>query len=214
MIRKMKSSLYVTDEIINYLIEKDNTFIYMKNRYGLVEYSLDQDLFESVVMNIVGQMLSLSAADKIYNRVVVLCNGAINAENLSRLNREQLRNCGMSYSKADYILEFSMRCLNKEFNFDNLDSLNDVEVIKFFRRIKGVGLWTAEMLSLFALGRENIFSYDDVALRNGIIKAKGFKTLSKKRFESLRKRYSPYCSYASLYFYKVNDDKEYEKCMD
>ena len=214
MIRKMKSSLYVTDEIINYLIEKDNTFIYMKNRYGLVEYSLDQNLFESVVMNIVGQMLSLSAADKIYNRVVVLCNGAINAENLSQLNREQLRNCGMSYSKADYILEFSMRCLNKEFNFDNLDSLNDVEVIKFFRRIKGVGLWTAEMLSLFALGRENIFSYDDVALRNGIIKAKGFKTLSKKRFESLRKRYSPYCSYASLYFYKVNDDKEYEKCMD
>lgn len=204
----------VSEDIMNYLIAKDNTFIYMKNRYGLVECTLDQNLFESVVMNIVGQMLSLSAADKIYNRVVVLCNGAINAENLSRLNREQLRNCGMSYSKADYILEFSMRCLNKEFNFDNLDSLNDEEVIKFFRRIKGVGLWTAEMLSLFALGRENIFSYDDVALRNGIIKAKGFKTLSKKRFESLRKKYSPYCSYASLYFYKVNDDKEYEKCMD
>ena len=91
-----------------------------------------------------------------------------------------------------------------------MKNLSDNEIINYLRQIKGVGLWTAEMISLFSLGKNNIFSYDDVALRNGIMKAKGFKTLSKKRFEMLRKKYSPYCSFASLYFYKVNDDKEYE----
>ena len=89
-----------------------------------------------------------------------------------------------------------------------MDKLNDFETIKCLRQIKGVGNWTAEMLALFALGKQNIFSFDDVALRNGIMKSKGFKTLSKKRFEALRKKYSPYCSFASLYFYRFNDDEE------
>ena len=63
------------------------------------------------------------------------------------------------------------------------------------------------ILALFTFRRENIFSYSDVALRNGIMKAKGYKTLSQKRFNSLKKRYSPYCSYASLYFYAHNDNE-------
>ena len=63
------------------------------------------------------------------------------------------------------------------------------------------------MLSLFALGRENIISYDDVAIRNGIIKAKNYKTLSKQRFQQLKNKYAPYCSYASLYFYAHNDNE-------
>lgn len=111
------------------------------------------------------------------------------------------------------LLEFCSGLLNYskgEYDFSILNDLYDENVIKYFRTIKGVGKWTAEMLALFSIGRENIFSYDDVALRNGIMKAKGFKTLSKKRFDMLRKKYSPYCSYASLYFYKVNDDKKFD----
>lgn len=110
-------------------------------------------------------------------------------------------------------MEFCSGLLNYskgEYDFSILNDLDDENVIKYFRTIKGVGKWTAEMLALFSIGRENIFSYDDVALRNGIMKAKEFKTLSKKRFDMLRKKYSPYCSYASLYFYKVNDDKEFD----
>ena len=64
--------------------------------------------------------------------------------------------------------------------------------------------------ALFSLGRENIFSFNDVALKRGIMKCHpNFKTVSETRFEKLRKLYSPYCSYASLYFYKVNDDPNF-----
>ena len=63
------------------------------------------------------------------------------------------------------------------------------------------------MIAEFTLGRLNIFSFDDVALQNGIKKAHGYKTLSKQRFERLRKKYSPFASVASLYYYAINDEK-------
>ena len=198
----------VTNEIMEYLKSKDEVFDYLYSKFGLISIDLDTDLFSSVVVNIIGQMLSKKAADNITSRFLTICNNQITAESILTLDRENIRSCGLSYSKADYILEFSKRFANNEFDFSILNSLNDVETIKYLKRIKGVGSWTAEMLALFCLGRENIFSYDDVALKNGIIKAKGYKTLSKKRFEMLRKKYTPYCSYASLYFYRLNDSKE------
>lgn len=201
--------LITTFEIIEYLKKKDSTFVELESKYGLIEHELHDDLFVSVVFNIVGQMLSNVVADKIYNRLLTLCNGVMSPENINSLEREDMRNCGMAYSKVDYIKEFASNYRNGKYDFSQLHELDDESIIKYLRNIKGVGLWTAEMLAMFSLGRENIFSYDDVALRNGIMKAKGFKTLSKKRFESLRKKYSPYCSYAALYFYKVNDDKEF-----
>ena len=77
--------------------------------------------------------------------------------------------------------------------------------------IRGIGEWTAEMIMLFVLDKENVFSWNDVALKRGIMKVhKEYKTLSRIRFEKLRKIYSPYYSYASLYFYAVNDDKGWE----
>ena len=79
---------------------------------------------------------------------------------------------------------------------------------KSIENIKGVGRWTAEMVVEFTLGRLNIFSYYDVALKNGIMKAHSYKSLSKNRFEILRKKYSPYCSVASLYYYALNDAKD------
>ena len=97
--------------------------------------------------------------------------------------------------------------VNKEYDFSGLESLSDEELIQELCKIKGVGIWTAEMLALFTFKRKNIFSYSDVALKNGIMKAKGYKTLSLKRFNSLKKLYSPYCSYASLYFYAHNDSE-------
>lgn len=81
-------------------------------------------------------------------------------------------------------------------------------MIDYLRQIKGVGRWTAEMIALFSLGRSNIFCFDDVALKLGILKAyPDYKTMNKPRFNQLRKKFSPYCSYASLYFYASHDAK-------
>lgn len=201
--------LKTTSEIISYLKKRDKIFCDLEKKYGLIEHELHSDLFVSVIFNIVGQMLSNAVANKIYIRFLELCDGELSATKINQLDREDMRNCGMAYSKVNYIKEFALKYSQGEYDFSKLSDLDNESAINYFRTIKGVGKWTAEMLVLFSLGREDIFSYDDVALRNGIIKAHGYKTLSKKRFEMLRKRYSPYCSYASLYYYKVNDDKEF-----
>lgn len=196
-------------KIISYLISKDKIFDHLNKKYGLIQRSLFADIFESIIFTIVGQMLSKNVGLKIYKRFLDLMGGKLNPEKIIKLKDTDIRNCGMAYSKVRYIKEFTQDYLDGKYDFASLDEMTDEQVIHFFRRIKGVGQWTAEMLALFSLGRKNIFSYDDVALRNGIIKAKNLKSLSKHRFELLRKKYSPYCSYASLYFYTVNDDKNF-----
>ena len=77
------------------------------------------------------------------------------------------------------------------YNWINLPSEIDPRFLEYCVNVNGYAL----------------FSYDDVALQNGIKKAHGFKTLSKMRFERLRKLYAPYCSVASVYYYAYNDDK-------
>ena len=204
-------NLITTKEIEQYLISKDQELQGLFDAYGLLSYSREENVYESIVYHIVEQMLSIHAARTIYGRLSNLCGGAVTADVICSLNKEDMRQCGISYSKVKYIQEFSLDYKNGKFNFNSLKEMTDYEVILYLKKINGVGLWTAEMIALFTLGRANVFSYDDVALRNGIMKAKGYKTLSKKRFECLRKKYSPYCSYISLYFYKCNDDKGWKK---
>lgn len=199
-------NLKATDEILNYLKSKDDVFIMLFNKYGYAKLKRESDIYQSIVSNIIGQQLSNKVKQVIYNRFLELV-GSVNPQNIMNTDTELIRQCGISYSKIKYIKELSENVLNENYSFDNLDELNDEELILQLCKIKGVGKWTAEMLALFSLGRENIFSYDDVALRNGIIKAKKYKSLTKQRFEQLRKKYSPYCSYASLYFYAHNDDE-------
>lgn len=137
--------------------------------------------------------------------------GDLTPENVSKLSVDDIRRCGISNKKAEYIIALSNAVFEGKYDFDQLYSMTDEQVIKYLMKIKGVGKWTAEMIAEFTMGRLNVFSFDDVALLNGIKKAHGFKTLSKTRFERLRKLYSPYCSVASLYYYRCNDDKAWDK---
>ncbi len=197
--------------IIEYLISKDKAFIELYNHYGLINCELYPDIYSSIVFQIIGQMLSKKAADSIITRFYELCSTKdISPEIVSKLTIEQLKECGLSKNKATYILELSQGLVDKSIDFDNLQFLSDREISSLLTSIKGVGSWTADMIMLFSLGRENIFCYQDVALKNGIIKSHSYKTLSTSRFENLRKKFSPYCSYASLYFYKCNDDPNWK----
>lgn len=123
-----------------------------------------------------------------------------------RIRREEIKSCGISRAQSGSgILALAQDTLEGKYDFSSLETLSDEKVIEFLTQIKGVGRWTAEMIAEFSLGRKNVFSETDVALRNGIMQAHGYKTLSKRRFAALKKKYSPYCSVASLYYYELND---------
>ena len=189
-----------------YVAGKDPVMKELVERFGRLEIRVSGDIFADLVSDIVGQMLSNRVAEAIVGRLRALAGG-LTPEKLLAKTLEEIKNCGMSARKAEYILALSRDVKEGKYDFSRLDSMTDGEAIAYLMKIKGVGRWTAEMIAEFSLGRKDIFSYDDMALRNGIVKAHGFKTLSKKRFERLRKKYSPYASVASLYYYRLNDEK-------
>lgn len=92
---------------------------------------------------------------------------------------------------------------SKEFDLDKINSMSDEEVISELSSLKGIGVWTAEMLLLFCLQRPNVFSYGDLAILRGIRMVYHHRKVSREQFEKYRRRLSPYCSVASLYFWAV-----------
>ena len=199
----------VTISIAKILKSSDSVFNKLIEKYGLLETHSSFDLFSSFIFHFIGQMLSNKVADVLWTRFVNLV-GEVEPHNILNIPDDKIRNIGISRAKIEFIKSFCNVIINKKIVLDSLNSLSDDELIRTLTKIKGVGEWTAEMIALFSLGRENIFSFKDVALKRGIMKCHpNFKTLSKTRFEKLRKLYSPYCSYASLYFYKVNDDPNF-----
>ena len=196
---------YDTKEMI-YISNKDPVMKALVDHYGKLKMGKVSDVYMSLILHIISQMLANSVSNTLIKRFLALV-GELNPENVLSVGADAICGCGISRKKAEYILELSNSVLENRYDFSLLDAMSDDEAVKYLMQIKGVGKWTAEMIVEFTLGRLNIFSYDDVALQNGIKKAHGFKTLSKLRFERLRKNYSPYCSVASVYYYAYNDDK-------
>ena len=143
------------------------------------------DLFPALVQSIVSQQLAIKAADAIFRRVKALL-GEITVERLLAVGFDELRACGLS-------------------NFETLTEKSDAEIIAELVKLKGVGVWTAEMLLIFALGRPDVLSFKDLGIRRGIMLLNHLDDLTEADFEIYRKRYSPYGTLASLYLWRIKD---------
>lgn len=162
------------------------------------------DIFYALVESIVSQQLAVKAAAAIFGRVEGLL-GELSAGNLLAADNSQLRQCGLSQRKIDYLRGIAEAELSGQIDFSSLSGKPDKEVIAELTRLKGVGVWTAEMLLLFALGRPDVLSYSDLGIRRGIMTLYNLNGLTQNDFEIYRRRYSPYGSLASLYLWKIKD---------
>ena len=167
-----------------------------------LEYS--GKLFPALVESIVSQQLAVKAADAIFRRVETLL-GEITAENLLAADVGSLRACGLSGRKIEYLRGIAEAQLNGTVDFKSLAEKPDAEIIQELVKLKGIGVWTVEMLLIFALGRPDILSYKDLGIRKGIMMLNGLTDLSEAEFETYRKRYSPYGTLASLYLWRIKD---------
>ncbi|EQB90222.1 hypothetical protein M918_01105, partial [Clostridium sp. BL8] len=94
--------------------------------------------------------------------------------------------------------------ISGEVDFSTLHTLTDEEIVKKLSALKGVGVWTAEMLLIFSLCRPDVVSFGDLAIRRGMMNLYGLKELPKEKFERYKKRYSPYGTVASLYLWALS----------
>ena len=163
---------------------------------------VDADLFSSVVHHIVGQQISTKAQATIWRRFQ---DGfeKIDADHILALDAEELQSFGISFRKVEYIRDFAGKVQRGEFDLEQIAHMSDEDAIRALSSLKGIGVWTAEMLLLFCLQRPDVFSFDDLAIQRGLRMTYHHRAITRKLFEKYRRRFSPYCSVASLYLWAV-----------
>ncbi len=187
---------------VEYLSKKDKKLAAAMNEIGHIERKLDEDLFSSVIHHIIGQQISVAALATVWQRMKDLL-GEVTAESICKAEIEALQKCGMTFRKVEYIKNFSENILKKELILEELSEKDDEEIIKILSSIKGIGVWTAEMIMTFSMQRPNILSYGDLAILRGMRMLYRHKEITPQLFAKYKKRYSPYATTAAIYFWAI-----------
>ncbi len=194
-----KKSLSKKDKIMSKLI---------KNYQGPSEIILTsrKDIFFSLCKSIVGQQISVTAANSVFLRFKKKCKNRINAKSVSKLSFYQLKSCGLSRQKVLGIKSLASQTLNKSFNPKLIKNMSDEEAINYLSNLRQIGRWSAEMILLFTYNRSNIWPVQDIGLLRAISKNYKKKYLPPIKFVNLlKKRFSPYCSVATWYLWRSID---------
>ena len=165
-----------------------------------------KDVFFSLCKSIIGQQISIAAANSVFLKFKLKCDNKINAKTVSKLTFNQLKSCGLSRQKVIGIKSLARQTLNKNFNPKLIKKMNDEEAIQYLSNLKQIGRWSAEMILLFTYNRSNIWPIQDIGLLRAISKNYKKKYLPPEKFVNLlKKRYSPYCSVATWYLWRSID---------
>ncbi|HPT77977.1 MAG TPA: DNA-3-methyladenine glycosylase 2 family protein [Candidatus Atribacteria bacterium] len=187
---------------MDYLRKKDKRLAEAIDRIGFIERRIIPDLFACLVNSIIGQQISIKAADTIWKRLQEIA-GEITVESILALSPEELKACGITMRKVFYIRDAAEKIRDGRFDIGALYDLPDDEVCKRLASLNGVGAWTAEMLMINSMQRPDIVSWNDLGIRRGMMMLYHHKKLDRAMFEKYRRRYSPYGSVASFYLWKV-----------
>ena len=192
-----------------YLSKKDKTIAKLIKNYQSPSETIltsRRDIFFSLCKSIIGQQISVAAANSVFLKFKKKCKGKINAKVVSKLSSAQLKNCGLSRQKVLGIKSLATQIINKSFNPKILNKMNDEEAIVYLSNLRQIGRWSAEMILLFTYNRSNIWPVQDIGLLRAISKNYNKKYLPPEKFVTLlKKRFSPYCSVATWYLWRSID---------
>lgn len=186
----------------DYLKAKDSRLAAVIDRLGHINRTVDTDLFSSVVHHIIGQQISTKAQATIWQRMQDAL-GTVTADSIAAAGVPLLQSLGMTFRKAEYITDFADKVHTGAFDLGAVERMSDEDAIRALSALKGIGVWTAEMILLFCMQRPDIFSYDDLAIQRGLRMVYHHRKIDRKLFEKYRRRFHPYCSVTSLYLWAV-----------
>ena len=118
--------------------------------------------------SIIGQQISVAAANSVFLKFKKICNGKINARKVDKISYLNLKRCGLSRQKVKGIKDLARKIINKEFKPQLIKKMNDEEAIEYLSNLKQVGRWSAEMILLFTYNRSNIWPLQDIGLLRAI----------------------------------------------
>jgi len=177
---------------------------------GRIELKKRKNIFIYLVKSITSQQLSTKVADVIYKRFLALFEGKEpTPEQVLELKHEQLRGIGLSNSKVSYVQNVARFALERGLDSRKLNKMENDELVEYLTEIKGVGRWTAEMIMMFALGREDVFAVDDLGIQIAMKNLFGIKISDPKKMKRkmilISEAWSPYRTYACMYLWRWRD---------
>ena len=163
--------------------------------------------FNSLARSIVYQQLSGKAAGTIFGRVLEAANtDPLTPDSVLKISPERLRAAGLSQQKASYIRDLAQKTREGVVDFERLSGLGDDDVIAHLTQVKGVGVWTVQMLLMFALKRPDVLPVADLGIRKAIQRTYGLETPPKpKEMEAIAEKWRPYRTVACWYLWRSLD---------
>ena len=189
-----------------YLMRKDKLMKKLIKKYSDNNLTTRKDVFFSLCKSIIGQQISVAAANSVFLKFKKKCKNKINAKTVLKLTFSQIKRCGLSRQKVLGIKSLAKQLIDKSFNPRLISNMNDEEAIIYLSSLRQIGRWSAEMILLFTYRRSNIWPIQDIGLLRAISKNYKKNYLPPKKFvELLKRRFSPYCSVATWYLWRSID---------
>ena len=198
---------------IAYLRDRDPVLREIIERVGEFKLQREPHIFTALVSAIISQQISTGAARSIYRRLCERVGGEANLlEGLNGLNVEELRAVGVSPQKARYLLDLATKVASGEVLLERVSEMTNEEVIAELTKIKGVGVWTVQMLLIFSLGRLDVFPGGDLGIRTAIQRLYRKRKLPTKpaQLRKFEKLWQPYASIASWYCWRSLEFADYK----
>ena len=190
-----KNFLRSNDNILRHIIDDTDNLKYLQKTCTP---------FQTIANAIIGQQISIAAADSITKRLKKAC-GTINKDNILKSSPSKLKKTGLSNQKVKYLKGFANHVDKNKHYFKTLEVMSDNEVSKALCKLYGVGAWTAEMYLIFQLLRPNILPLGDIGLINSINRVYNIKNPSIKKIIRVSRCWEPYRTVAVWYMWRVID---------
>jgi DNA-3-methyladenine glycosylase II len=186
-------------QLYDFVARKDKDLKAIVKQYGYPPVWIRPNTFETLVLTILEQQVSLASAYSAYKKLKERIN--ITPKNLLQLTDEELRNCYLSRQKIVYTRELANAIISKKINLKKFEEAQDDVVRKELKALKGIGDWTVDIYLLHALRRLDVFPIGDLALVNAIKMVKGLPSVTKEELLELSKKWKGYRSIATMLFW-------------
>jgi len=190
------------------LSKKDKVMKKLINNYKDGNLITRNDVFFSLCKSIIGQQISVAAANSVFLKFKKKCENKINARTVNKLSFNSLKSCGLSKQKVKGIKDLATKTLDKSFKPSLIKNMTDEEAIEYLSNLRQIGRWSAEMILLFTFNRSNIWPLQDIGLLRAVSNNYNKKYFPPKSFlDRLYKKFTPYCSVATWYLWRSIDNE-------
>ena len=193
------------DEACKHLMKKDRVMKRLIPQFGEACLQTRGDAFVTLARSIVGQQISVKAAQTVWDRFALLPK-KMTAGNVLKLKVDDMRAAGLSARKVEYLVDLALHFDSGSVRATAWSAMDDEAIIAELIGIRGIGRWTAEMFLIFHLMRPNVLPLDDVGLINGISKSYfSGDVVSRSDAREVAAAWTPYCSVATWYIWRSLD---------